>query len=77
LAGVGDRNVYGYVGLGNVAAQRDDFLLVVVWIDVERAGLVEVVEVLQDDFRAPEARPVAFGRRRGLGNKKRIGRIPY
>src|ERR1700733_6900049 len=74
LAGVGDRDAYRNIGLGNVAAQRDDLFLVVVRIDVKRAGFVEIFEVLQNDLSAPKACPIAFRRRRGLSHKKRVGR---
>ena len=76
LSGIGNCDADGDVGFGNVVGQRYDLFPVIVGIDSEWAGLIEVVEMLEDDLRAPEACPVAFCRRCSLGNEKRVWRNP-
>src|SRR5215475_1383447 len=57
LSAIGNRDADRHIGLGDVVAQRDDLLLVVVGHDAEWTGLVEIVEMLQHDLGAPKTRP--------------------
>ncbi len=71
LAGISDGDIHWRVGLGEIGRQADDLLLAIVWIDAKGSRLVEIAKMLEDDVDAPEASPVALGRRGCLGYEQR------
>lgn len=75
LAGIGDRDLERRISFRHIGREADVFHSRVVGCHHE-GTFIEIVKVLHHDICAPEPGPIAFCRRRGLGDEEHVRGLP-